>query len=89
MKHRETVTVPEHKEERIFYIRCDFCNEEVGSDENFGVEEVTIKYRHGEHYPDGKFVDVEEVDMCHRCWSTKLVPWIKDRGVKIQKFEED
>ena len=88
MKHIETVQVPATTKEVTYKTTCDLCGEEIKRG-FFGAEEVEVRHRTGHSYPDGGNGDETSVDMCGRCFTTKLVPWLQSIGVEPTTREWD
>ena len=53
-------------------------------------EVSTLTWKEGGyyHYDGGYFTHIN-VDICPKCFLTKLVPWLESQGVKINKTELD
>ena len=80
MKHYTTKVVPEHTENRLDSVTCDFCGKKIEF-EPYKLDDVTIDRNVGDRFPEGSRGVKESVDMCGECWETKLIPWIKAQGV--------
>lgn len=89
MKHMKTITVPAHSKEVIDYVTCDLCGEKIINRSDYSLDEVEVRHKSGVAYPDGGHGDEVEVDVCGKCFDTKLVPWLISQGAKIQSREWD
>jgi len=81
MKHTKQVEVPAKTETQVSYVTCDLCGSKI-THISYTVDEVTIKYRTGDSYPDGGSGEETSVDMCGLCFETKLVPWLRSQGAE-------
>lgn len=72
---------PEHSQE--------FIDEDYGfSTEINEVSQIMWKEGGYYHYDGGQY-NLIQVDICPKCFLTKLVPWLESQGVKINKEEVD
>ena len=87
MKHYKTVRVEYTKqvEEKVV---CDLCGNDI-AEESHEVNEVTVKHKYGESYPEASWGQEVEVDMCGECFKSKLMPWLASQGVQLIKREWD
>lgn len=84
MKTKEMVVIPETQEERVVKVTCDLCDSEIKNKHCYDVDDVTIKWDSGSHYPEGRFVERYSIDMCSSCFESKLTPWLESQGAKVQ-----
>lgn len=42
----------------------------------------------GYYYHDGGYYKYMKIDICPKCFLTKLVPWLESQGIKINKDQE-
>lgn len=80
MKHTTTVIIPAKIIQEVDKTTCDLCNEEIQY-KRYSADEVVIKRRTGDSYPEGGSGEEVEVDMCGDCFDKKLIPWLKSQGV--------
>jgi len=69
---------------------CDLCGEEGGHDWSrscFKVSETIILLKEGERYPEAGWGTKIEIDICPKCFKTKLVPWFESQGMKVEEKE--
>jgi len=81
MKHMKTVQVPATEKQIVEKVTCDLCGAEIKR-ESYSSEEVEIKHRTGDSYPEGGSGDETRVDMCGKCFDEKLVPWLRSQGAE-------
>lgn len=81
MKHQKTIEVPAETKVVTDFITCDICHEKIkGAISSYGVNKVEIRYKYGNEYPEGGDGEEVEMDMCPKCFETRLVPWIQTFG---------
>ena len=51
--------------------------------------EVKIKQKQGEAYPEAGWGKEILIDMCPKCFTEKLIPWLKTQGADIQETDWD
>ena len=56
MKHMKTIIVPEHHEEQVDKVSCDFCGSEIKRQHGADDSNVEIHSTSGESYPGGQWV---------------------------------
>ncbi len=88
MKHYKTVEVPETTEQVLERTTCDLCGGEI-SEGSYEVNEVEIRHKTGNCYPETGFGEEVRVDMCGECFTEKLTPWLVAQGVKVTEVEWD
>lgn len=89
MKHYKEVHRPAMVDQYCTHSSCDICGANCGTDENYAIYEVTVKYREGSNYPDSGWGTETEVDLCSKCFTEKLVPWLKSQGANVVAKEWD
>lgn len=97
MKIYEERVAPAHTYKTCVKRKCDLCQVEVKGDEwstgLYDVNEtevsITVKARKGESYPEGGSGTEYEIDLCPRCFTGRLVPWLKSQGADIEEKEWD
>lgn len=77
---------PERTETREIGLICDLCGKESRQRAGWGnglyeVAEVTIEYKAGYAYPDDWSHDTTVIDLCPDCFTTRLMPWLREQGV--------
>lgn len=88
MKLYKEEIVPEKTVSKLDKTMCDLCGNEI-TKERFEVDEVEIRHKTGDRYPDFGYGEQVEVDMCGECFDEKLVPWLKTQGVQAATSEWD
>ena len=97
MKKYEKKIIPQKEIELVSGISCDLCGKE-GFQENweksyYSVDEtevsVTIRQKEGRSYPDGGWHTEVDIDICPECFKNTLIPFLKEKGVKIEEKEFD
>ena len=96
MKRTEKYDVPATMRERTAEFRCDLCGAdspdphgETWQSEPFEVNEVTVEHIVGSSYPDGGNRRGTVVDICPKCFATKLLPWLAEQGAKPRTETSD
>ena len=79
MKHMKTVDVPATTKQVLDKTTCDLCGSVI-KPERGNADEVEVKHRTGNSYPEGGCGQEVRVDMCGNCFDTKLVPWLRTQG---------
>lgn len=87
MKHYKTVKV-EYTKEVEENVVCDLCGKDI-VEGSFEVNEVTVKHKYGHSYPEGGHGKEVEVDMCDKCFKSKLMPWLSSQGVQLIERDWD
>lgn len=88
------IRTPEPKPRKVLVRReCDLCHAvakhpgERWSGSVFDVSEtevsVRVNLKEGETYPEGGFGTEINIDLCPKCFTTVLVPWLVSQGAKI------
>ena len=91
MKHYITKEVPAQPattEQRLDKTTCDLCGAEIKK-ERFSAEEVEVKHRTGENYPEGGSGEETCFDICGKCFDEKLTTWFEEQGAKPQTSKWD
>lgn len=86
MRHMKTINVPATQKEVLICTSCDICGDKITSVSG-EVSEVDVSYRSGVSYPDVSFGHIVTVDMCSKCFESKLVPWLREQGA-VPRTEE-
>ncbi len=93
MKHYIDIPLPATTRTQLDRTTCDLCGTDApnGSDgwskRSSGwsdIDEVTISRDVGYACDGGKNTEEIFVDMCPACFTTKLLPWLKSQGAKVQ-----
>lgn len=81
MKHMKTIIVPEHREERVDKVICDFCGSEIKRQHWADDSNVEIYSTSGESYPEGSgWSEKTSFDCCKTCWGDKVLPALELLG---------
>jgi hypothetical protein len=98
MKIYTTRTRPASQYQECTGRKCDLCGAEAQSGDEWSsryyeVNEtevsISVKSRKGENYPEGGSGTEYEIDLCPRCFTGRLVPWLKSQGAAIEEKEWD
>jgi sporulation-control protein spo0M len=69
---------------------CDFCGVDVDDQKRgWEVNEATIELLEGDVFPEGDQRDRSTVDVCAKCFRSKVMPAIEALGVKFRKRDAD
>ena len=88
MKIMKSVDVPARTVSVPWAMQCDICGKQSDQRESWKagdneVSEITLTYRTGESWPEGGSGEEIEVDICPECFTTKLIPWLKEQGATL------
>lgn len=83
MKYIVTIRVPSTTKDVVSSVVCDLCGKPIIKANN-SAEEVEVYHKTGDNYPDGGRGEIAQVDMCGQCFDTRLVPWLKEQGARIE-----
>jgi len=89
MKHMKTVQIPVTTREEVDHVTCDLCDCLITTASSFHVDEVKIEHRKGKEFPEGAYGETTSIDMCGKCFSEKLVPWLRSQGAEPRVDEWD
>ena len=81
MRHFEKVKIPAQTKEKLTHVTCDICKEEIKK-ESYSATETEVKMRKGDMYPEGGWGEEIEYDICPKCFTDKLIPWLEENGAK-------
>jgi hypothetical protein len=96
----ETVTETKpYTYQKLVSRTCDLCGRPAKTDGKWGdggtyavdetEVEVTVRQKDGANFPsDGSGTKVV-VDLCPDCFKSRLVPWLRSQGAKIEAEEWD
>ena len=89
MKHIQRVDVPATTREYVSHTTCDICKEKIES-ETYVTDRVTIEHRSGSCYPEGSYGQSTEIDLCGKCFTERLLPWLTRQGVvpRVEEYED-
>jgi hypothetical protein len=76
MIHKILIQVPATTREVIDSVTCEICGEKIENKDNIEVDEITIRRKKGEQYPECGFGEMTEVDMCGKCFEEKFLTWL-------------
>jgi hypothetical protein len=89
-KYEEKVTLVKKRVKVV--IECDLCraNRNHWAQNPWEIGQTEVSMRIGELDPGGDFGEDTTVDLCPKCFTEKLLPWLKTQGVKprTEKWEE-
>ena len=86
MRHTKEVTKTYTSTETV-KVTCDLCGERIVNIA-YDVDDVTIERDLGTRYPEGSHGSTFRVDMCGKCFETKLVPWLSSLTPNVVVQEE-
>jgi hypothetical protein len=69
------------------YVSCDLCGDRMHEHGKYEIDDVEIKHRTGVQYPEGGWGEEARVDMCGKCFVSKLIPWLESEDATISKKE--
>lgn len=79
MKHMKTVEIPATTIEVVHFVICDLCGAKI-EESSYDVDEVEVRHKTGDNYPEGGSGEETSIDMCGKCFDEKLVPWLRSQG---------
>ncbi len=94
MKETKIVKKTYDSEETIS-ITCDICHTKY-KDDNWNADwyklneteiSITIRHKQGDQYPEGGSGTEMTIDICPKCFTEKLIPWIKSFGTELKEKE--
>lgn len=91
MRHMKVVQVPAtpaREAMTLDRVTCDFCGEAIAPDV-YDAEKVVVSHKTGENFPTGGSGRLVSLDICGRCFDTKLVPWAAAQGAVATTTEWD
>lgn len=88
MKHMKTVEVPATTRDVVNFVACDLCGAKI-SVRGYEIDEVEVRHKTGNNYPEGGSGNETSVDMCGKCFDKKLVPWLRSQGVEPRTEDWD
>jgi hypothetical protein len=100
MRTRKTIVVPatpETTKEVEGDTFCDICGRAAPSrgvrgewgEDSYAVAEVEVSMAMGSSYPEGGSSTVTEFDICPECFSSKVIPWLREQGASPRVEERD
>jgi hypothetical protein len=84
MKHYKEIEIPARIEERLDKITCDVCGAVIRKKHPTSAEKAEIIRTTGYNSPEGGSGTEISVDICCECFDTKIIPWLKSQGIKLQ-----
>lgn len=87
MQHFKTVEVPATTKQVHDFDTCDICGIKIDDGGVHGVNEVEVRHKTGQSYPEGGGGEEISVDMCGKCFDEKLLPWLRSLGVVLRTKE--
>lgn len=89
MKHTKQKEIPAKTVTVVESVSCDLCGEKITTANSWDVAEVEVSCKTGYRYPEGGDTTTRSVDMCVKCFTDKLEPWLEQQGAVIQSVESD
>ena len=79
------IVIPAKRLTTLARRRCDLCEESTTEKRDWGkdhydVEETEVRYKTGANYPEGGSGEETTIDICPKCFTEKLIPWVKSQG---------
>ena len=88
MRHMKTVREPAKTREVVDYETCDICGDRI-LENMYEVNEVEVRHKTGSSFPEGGSGDEVEFDLCGKCFTEKLIPWLSTQGAEPRRTEWD
>lgn len=88
MKHKKTIVVPAYEKVQVVKVTCDLCGQVI-QQKGYDVDEVTVSRRTGYSCPESHSVTELTVDLCGKCFDTKLRPWLVSQGAVACEEEHE
>lgn len=83
MQHTKTIEIPATTKTVTDFVTCDLCKEKIKEEGNYDIREIEVSYAHGSNYGnDGGDKTEVSFDLCDKCFTGKLVPWIMSQGAE-------
>lgn len=89
MKHTKQREIPARTITVVDSITCDICGEKIPAQGMGNFSEVEVSCKTGYRYPEGGATITRSIDMCVKCFTDKLEPWLEQQGAVIQSVESD
>jgi hypothetical protein len=89
MKHTKQKEIPAKTVTFVESISCDICGEKIPTQGTGNFSEVEVSCKTGYRYPEGGVTTTRSVDMCEKCFRSKLEFWFVTQGAVIQSIESD
>ncbi len=80
--------IPAHKQEQIQRIDCDICKTEVPGTGAYDIKHVSMKFTEGSSYPSGGTLEKKIFDVCPKCFTGIVMPWMKTNFGAEPRVEE-
>ena len=85
MKVFETVPekIVQRSHQRLVRIICDPCQAVTHNgwrEDHYDAVETHVSLRTGYNWPEGGSGETTTIDICPKCFETKLIPWVKEHG---------
>lgn len=85
MKHYRKKHFPARVEEVVEFETCDLCGARLDTGRASVVDEVEIRHRTGESFPECGHGEEATVDLCGACFESRLVPWLEAQGANVHR----
>lgn len=80
-KVAEKIIMREHQQ--LVSITCDLCQTVTARnwrEDHYDAVETNVRLRTGYNWPEGGSGETTTIDICPKCFETKLIPWVKEHG---------
>ena len=81
MEYTKEVKIPEYTDTKVVKTVCDLCGSEI-KNPPYHVNSVEVFHDTGTNYPESYDIKKTKVDMCGKCFTEKLIPWLKTQGAE-------
>jgi len=93
VKHIERKT---YETDVVMKVTCDICGREgqmsdwpVEGGTGYETNETKVYFKTGTAYPEGGSGVEYDVDVCPKCFTERLIPWLRSQGAAVRKTEWD
>jgi hypothetical protein len=87
MKYFKKIIKPAEEIDVVDFIACDVCNKKIETTKKFEINEVEIKHRKGNNFPEEGSGTEISFDICENCFNEKVVPFLKGIGCEPRESE--
>lgn len=88
MKKYTDEVIPARVKKRHTHTVCDICKRETKregwANTEYAILETEVRIKEGTAYPENGDGTEIEYDICPKCFSEKLIPWLESQGVKTE-----
>jgi hypothetical protein len=96
MKHKKKQM---YEKDVVIKVTCDICKREGKDDywpdiiqrleDRWLVNKTKIFYKTGTSFPEGGIGVQYEVDLCPKCFTELLIPWLSSQGAEVRRSDWD